>query len=646
MITLTLISPLASTVPRGELSVRVACQASNPLPDQEENLEVYINEKLVEFDNLTGTPTLHVGEHIIDEVRGAQTISIVARSTDQDETDYEVWLVDVEAESTFSDELYREANHLDRLTAYLPEWTEARSNDWSVFRQLMNPLGLEMDKVRARMTRMAKGLSPLTASVAARHELFVSYLEEDERPQSEILSDGSVGHSGLTVYGREGDNLLRLTESSSIYEMLASLPTRFNSSASELSSGQLTPTMPSSELGDMLPLELTGLGVLYLTISDANGLVRIADGEERPFKTSKVFLYGEDPYGNDQEEFVEIVRDGVFRTRLWWGKVASVAFEGASTSSSCNVAIARFAELRSEKQDILYKEAVGRVLRPVYWGANDDDNGTYLIRDVYQDSEIRAAVAEEDVKEESYRVFLKDVSGSDVTLTDFSMAKDTPYIYGVSQTSLYIWDRRREYHDHVRIAQNPKVIEQDFSAQVFEPARLAATPGQVGTVSVQTLPPAATKEAKEWSWKLVLPSGTVKYLNDDYEPVLDNPNWVKKRDVLFGYGIDGYWFETPLETEGDYAMALTVRYVDGTEETVWRLFSVETNTALAQYDLSGLITLGEKLGIDISDSGVLTLWTGQESVTLTPIHDRYILSEDGTSVITMEEYDSIEVDNG
>lgn len=644
MITFTLVSPSTSIGP-GEDTIEVTIVSedkSNVLVNTHE-ITLCVNDVAVDAEfTQTNSRTVTI-QHTMRFI-GPQELklSVYTESTyDGDQEDH--WIVNVTAEGTLREPDYLYSPFMSAITAYLPDYLKASADRYSVFQQLVNPIALELDRVRQSLVTNNKGLLLTAVNILDPDWLQEYPLGFGESFHYQLGPSGEIEVAPPSVWGIKDGNRIQLTHKSGFNSFWTeALPNRFEVVEIVNSSlGTLTPSTPLVEIAAIQPFTNPFEDRLYIQIHSSSNLFAVQSGV---LISTLINIIGQNEQGADQIEEVAILRDGMTVTQKRWKRVDRLQIVASSTNVAGEIIVHAICPRLAPKTDTINKAMVRGTQESIVYKLADDVLGTCIGAFVSSGGGLSDLIKNEDTSQELVRSRLADVNGNYVTVTDFSMDPFSNRVYGVDATKLYIWDRRDRLPSNLSLlSKNSEDPELNFMLVQYNQQTVVDN-AVYATVSVEMEPPQGVKLIGSWSWSVIKDDGTTIYLDIENNSISETPIVKENPIPISYYGIKERNFEIVLDEPGDYIFELAVTFMDGTEEVIRHPIQIFKKTALAEYELSHLFDLTDNINrVYILSDGQIVISNAEIIYSLRPIFDYFMVDVDGQRLLFREPYDKIEV---
>jgi hypothetical protein len=634
--TFDITAPLAPQAP-GTINITIDIISNNEPASFEDSFQVWIND--IEFTGFGASTALGTWTIDLDvSLMGPQDVKVTATATDLDETVSKNWAFSVTTEAlTFSTILQRRAPYTEVLAGYFPSHTKARGEMNSLYRQFMNPLGDQLDNTRLKLHLRNVSLNAEKADYKDPDWLYQYYLSTGEAFTTRIDEGGEEVYELPSVWGIKDWNKLALTGTDTFVDFWrGALPSRYTSEDQGTINTQLTASTSLHDVSIIPAFDVPVPGILYIWTHSLANAIQAGD----VLITSSILLKGEGPEGLAQTERVILLRNGTIPTMKAWGRVEEISFLDGLENTTGEIVILNFPMRISNKMDPLFRSPDEE---PMQWAYGEDLAGSYLDQQSSGQGYLSDLVKLEDTFQTVARRPLRDVAGTNVTITDFSLDPTSNWLYAVDATKLYVYDRREVLPtglEELNTATNTP--EQSFFMEGYNFIEDTGA-GRERVIPIEMDTPRGANTIRRWYWSMVLPSGTRTYLDLEFNTVHTAPQWKYNTLPLIYYGITPRTRELTSTVEGSFILEMNTEFMGGGTETVKKVFINQVDNALAEYKIDHLVTVSGPNRVAALEDGRVVVINKGSSWILTPMYDSFIADFAGSALFFREDFDFIEV---
>lgn len=492
-----------------------------------------------------------------------------------------------------------------RLCNRLPPWTDARELPYSVFQQLLNPVGEGVEELYRHGLDGISNCYLTTANLDLMDIVHVVRLPndytfgQDQRNLNNPLyipPRVTATVDGRTVW-------IDMAEDNTIETFwYTSVPTRVVDLDTSAIALPVIDETSLSDLEDVTPNTIQHPNRLSVTVSDCETFVDLT--RRTPY--SFLVLHGTTERELEETEVMLIPYNGVFTTSKIWKELDSVEYFGLQPDTG-TVQIDSFA-FNVGRQVDKYKLNVSSHTEKILYhrlGTHAFDEGTYSVHQhvsVIADT-LDALYSGIDTLENIREIELGyDLNGTftNVSLNDIAVQPFTGRIYGVDNTHLYIFEPEAPMPDYRglkdRTAGGKMIIETDT---------LNYLRGE--TVELRPVWRLPTDRIYRNRWSVQKPDGTMVYFDIGGDETTAQDAWIGNKSysyIKFGPfdSVSGEVYDQKLEYEltdrGTYLFALEVQYADGHIEKDICPIQVLHKEALARLALPATLQNATALAFD------------------------------------------------
>jgi hypothetical protein len=532
-----------------------------------------------------------------------------------------------------------------QLVNTFPTWSNIRNDEQSLGFQLLNTVGQEIDDLLSQLDQANNNHFLSTSRVSDIDVFYIYELPGDYEFTKDDDDDTDFTYTPPTVSGVKDDvnYAVTIAEDNNIESFwYTNVPTRLSigdttSNAHMITSGPLTsspfPVLTVSgwcHIPNHLTIKIEG-GTSYLGLEDKNlvrkGLVQIEGLTREGLEVTEEIVFLHDETQQTIHEFKSIEPSGI---RVYGVEDPDVA-ELVVTSANFN----------ADDYPVNYPD-IGATVEdeslPLFWslasGVNSSIQTLALKKYDTDDPDLRMDGFA--TKSVLFKQEILDEGAGTITPLDLAVEPHSNRVWVVDSSKLYLYTSDLPYPDLSVLA--PK----DYQAEsVIEPESYYVTKDDSVEINyVWRKPTNGIVAHRVW---MIKPDGTKKSIESGVEVTYysDSSSWIygeprtrKIREAEFH----------TLDQRGDYVFCLEVSYTDETTSLDKRVVSVLSQSALAEYDLSALITGVTIAGVDFDSE--YKMWVLDSAGTKHEIvrhHDIMLIDFKRKVVYLRELYDQVRV---
>jgi hypothetical protein len=524
-----------------------------------------------------------------------------------------------------------------RLVNKAPELSHARRAPASQAKQLLNPIGQELQSTIQGITEERHNMFISSADVSMMDVLFKVNLKPSLSFNFTQNEDGSETYDIPKVYINDGVDELTQAEFNNIESFwYDALPSRIEDGELSYVYSPIIPETLISDLGSVSPNDVLIEGHLHLTISN-NTNWQYKRGTEIFY--SKVYINGVTRKGTTVTEAVPIRYNGTFKTINQWKTVNEVYVDYLSEDALITIESIPF----SQNGHLDHRNLNVTVEGDERWRflkTNRHSWGDSLFSESYTSANfdiIRQGIEARDIE---YELELLDDSSQNVTIDSYTFKPNTDYMFAIGGNKFYVYNTQCPYPDVTRIAGESPDVKMDLYADKWIFAR-----DEEATIRTRLLDFSNVPYRTRWS--IETPSLDTYFLG------LDGSFWPTTTEAwVDNIGWDGdEWEEIritfPLSECGTYIVTLESMYInEDTNETKTMstkyLFFVPT--IQPEIELSMPLSISDTSSLGFDSDGLLWAIKDGDILSLKTYYDYFIADYSNNTIWLREEYSSVKVE--
>lgn len=529
------------------------------------------------------------------------------------------------------------------IANYFPEWSKTRSDKFSNFQQLINPLGEELEKMQDFVVEQGLNNHIQTADLNQLAVLHKVELGKDFEITSNLNEDGSSFYvqpeitaiQDITRYDlfTEQNNNLKDFH----YDKL---PTRLGVDRLVLESEVIKPLSIAQEIKEEVDLKLEKPGAISIRAIGVNS--SIFKDEKDKVLIVKCRLYGESLFGTEQIEDIILYNDRFIYTKKLWSQIDSIQFFNLF-GQEVQYELKYFRDAKTVHRDYKQGTTFDDNRENLYWRLESRDNKSILSKEITV-GETGADLLRNSgrtIPIQEYQLFDID-NQTTLDLTDLSVDPFTNDVYGIDDEYLYIFDKREPYP--IRLKEIPgdngiadMVIELDSDELGLDDT------GQK-EIQLKCIHKNFGKTVVRYRLRVSKPDGTEIFVKAD-GTFTSNPSEASvavQQDNLF---VDEIVHCFSVDQVGDYIFDLEVVYQGGGASRHKQLARVLGMSAKSKYKLERI--LGEEVPVSLffDHDQRLKIYTNAGILQELVLHrDGVLIDYDDKILYFSEEYDSVDVE--
>lgn len=544
---------------------------------------------------------------------------------------------------TWPEDRYSLSWMTQRLANRAPEYTVARRSPASMLQQVINPAGLELQRVNQQLTEERNNIFLTSANIELLDNLSYLDLGVGMSFQTTEAVDGTFEYVVPRVYGTLNDIEYELTiaKNNDINSLAyTALPSRIEDGETTYVYEEVIPRMSVSSLVETEPASLVLEGHLYISIF--NNTTWEYRGVQNIYYP-KVVINGKTRKGTKVTESIPIRYNGTFKTINQWQSITEIFVSYMDDAAEIVVEVLPFSqESFSDSHNLVVNTNGVESFRFVR--LNNKSFGSTILSEGFSAPDLATIQLGFDAKEIEYEIELLDENDLNINANAVVLNNNIKYLYAIDDNYLYVYNIDIPYPD-VTVLQNESTntkmnMYSDYNKWIY--ARNDVAVINTDNMDVSSIP-------WKYRWILLDPNGVTWYLGQDgskWPPTIDA--WIENNKWE-----EGYWDEKRLELlldiTGTYVLTLECMYNNTTSQlndvttlTTRQILYVPTIKPETTLELPDEL----KNSIDIMFDSDDILWlknSSNEIKRLNVFHDYFLVDYDRNTVWFREEYSKARV---
>lgn len=530
----------------------------------------------------------------------------------------------------------RRSRITQELANGFPDWTKVRNDDQSVGKSFLNVIGLGLEPLFTELERGKKNMFLSSFFVGEIDQTFILDLPESfsftiDSPNSLVPVVSSPTLSGLV-----DDTWIAIeeVENGSVKTFWYDAnPTR----VTELETFSINGFLVASGVSSDNSLTLVNSGLFLdnqLTIVvDGENLIEVNDLNE--LRRSSIRIIGETWKETIEQEDIVFLFSETKQTRKAWNSIDSIKPIDFVSESTINIYSHKFnLPYYSDSFETLSQRFDTRENLPLFWSIEQSLTGDSILHaDMYNVTRAIDLLKFKPTIAEVQNWELVDLAGSSLEVLDIAVLPYQQKMIALDQERILIYDLFFELPDLKLLA--PKTPNALIDLEISSDYIIRAEEVEITTLFVRPI-----KTIVKHRMKLTYPDGA------EFGILLDGTLVPTSSDFWIRQEITERFIRTPffleLDDFGEHIITLECQYLDNTTETVERLVLVQHKQALAEIDISEIIS--NPVGIDIDHQNNLLILDDSNTVHRLKLHfDKALIDFDSKQIIFREVYDQVKV---
>jgi hypothetical protein len=540
---------------------------------------------------------------------------------------------------TWPQDIYYLSWMTQRLANRAPEYTQARKWSWSTVQQILNPVGLEIERTYKQLVEERNNIFLSVTNIDLLDKLYRLELGIGMEFNTTSSDDGIDIYVPPTVYATINgiEHEITIAAKNDIESLVyTAVPSRLEYGEESYSYLSVIPRMTISELADATPNELPIPGHLYITL---HGNTTWEYRGRSQIYYPKVYIKGVTRKGVNHQEAIPVRYNGTFRSIYQWESIEEVFTSYIDEDAELTVEVLPFdVETKLDLRNLLVPPSGAESWRFLRLGTKSF--GSVLVSEGFTVSDfdvIRMGFSELDYE---YEIELHDENGDPITLNAMAIKPNTDYIYAISNDKLYVYTAKLPYPDLTVLEPWSPDTKMDLYSHRWIYTR-------DDTVSIKTDILDLSNVPWKYRWTLREPDGTTWYLGMDgskWSTTIDawivNPKWEQAG-----------WTEQTMELSADdagvYIVTLECLYSNISNQgkdyvlTTRFLYYVPVIEPEVSIDLPAELNSATNVAFD--SDGRLWFYVSGDIYLSNVFHDYFIADYEQRAVWMRENYTSVRV---
>ena len=526
-----------------------------------------------------------------------------------------------------------------RLANRAPQNTLLRQSVTSMGQQVLNPIGLEIQRVSKQITSEKNNIFLTSANTELLGEL--SYLElgvgmEFQKVES---NDGTFSYSIPRAFGTISGVEYELTiASKNDLNSLAytAVPSRIEDGEISYVYEEVIPRVAISDLANTTPNSPVLEGHLYISIF--NNTTWEYRGVESIYYP-KIVINGRTRKGTDVTEAIPVQYNGTFKSVNQWKTINDIFVSYMDDTAEIAVEVLPFAqESFSDTQNLIVNSNGVESFRFVELGTHLW--GNTILSKGFTVPDLRTIQLGFEEKDTEYEIELLDEAGSNISANALAINNNLKYCYVIDNNYLYIYNQDLPYPDLTNLQNNSTNTKMRLLSDRWVLPRDEVAVVNTDTLDVSTVP-------WKFRWVLIDPNGDTWYLGLDgskWPPTIDA--WIDNQKWEEGYW-DEQRLEIALDIRGTYVLTLECMYTDPYTQGEDEIFSTRHLLYVPSIEPEATLELPTELknSTDLMFDSDNKLWLKKDdNIQLLNIYyDYFLVDYDRKTVWFRENYSQVRV---
>lgn len=524
----------------------------------------------------------------------------------------------------------------------LPDWTKARSDKYSNFQQLLNPIGEKLEQTQDMIDKVFQSNTIQTVDLKELPYLYKYELSKDYQFQSFFNQDGSTfyvqpeisGIQGITRFDLFADQENNLK---SLY--YNKIPTRIDTKQLYINDNVLVYETLAQELKINLNVDLIRKGSLGIYCSGVQS--SISKNYDNTQQFLKCRLYGTSLFNTDQEEDIIIYNERFLYSRKMWKSLSGIEFFNLK-NQQVTFKILHFPIPGYAKTDVKRMIDVDGNIDRIIWSYDNRNNQTILQKNRTIGNTIVDVLNFAGQTELISEMGIKDIDNiTPLELKDLAVDHNSNYVYGIDNEYLYIFDKREPYPKKLK-----KLSGESSTADFvlgLETDDLYLDINGEKEISLRCIHRNPGKKIIKYRIKVIKPDNSVEYILKNGVTTDSNSAsiFIKQETLLISDILHNY----KITQSGEYIFELETMYLGGTYSRDQVFYYMKDISAIVKYKLARILNDSEPVSIFIDTDNEVKIFTNKSILHTIVFHKDGVMIDYFNKIIySYEEYTSIDVD--
>lgn len=541
-------------------------------------------------------------------------------------------------------ETYFYSSVSQQLANFLPEWSKARYDQFSVFQQAINPAASFLEAIDNKIQFDFLNSFIQTANYNELANLYKIEFGSSSDFKTTILNDGTSLQIPPKISALL--NITKIYPTAEFNNDLQSvyykkLPSRIEADKIKLNNIFL-PLAECSKVKRTLNKELERKGSLVINIYNGTEFIITNSGTGIQELTT-LRVRGVSMQGVSQVEDIVIFENASYITQKFWSFIESVQLINISDNCNIEYSITYLPPADAKISDIFRHYSQDNLVRESFWSVFDNQYGSVLCQETYAEQEIDQIILSQGGKVQVNEYQLLDIDRV-TPINAVSLCADpfSFYLYVIDHDYLYIYDKREPYSTAVKLL---KKSSNDSDVVIDISMNNLARNEDGKFVEISVAHKVIDREPYSCLLSIQYPDGSVKYLNQDGSTTSS----IKQAERIFPLGtlvIESAPILAELPDLGDYIVSLQVRYRDGSTSIDQKIARCLHKSAIAKYKLARALNNLNALNIKRDfDGGIKIIDEDDGLSTLKFARDAMLVDYEKGVIYFTDEYEEVYSDD-
>lgn len=530
------------------------------------------------------------------------------------------------------------------LANFLPEWSRARYDQFSVFQQVVNPAASFLEQIDKKIQTDFLNMFVQTANYNELANFYKVELGSNLVFNTKILDDGSSLQTPPNISALI--NITKVYPTAEFKNDLKSvfyekLPTRLEASNIKIEN-EIIPVRQACRNRRVVDKKLDRDGTVSLNIYDGEQFVR-RNVAAQQLEVLTVRITGLSPQAVEQVEDIVVYENSSYITQKKWSYIKDIQLINIQDDCTVRYGLSCLPPADAKTTDLFRHFSFDKLERESIWSLSENNFGTILSQEVYTEQDIEEIVNSKGAKTAVNEYQLLDLYG-DSSISAISMCVDpfSDIIYVIDENFLYLYNKKEPYCSVIKLLKKSKT-EPDIVLNCDTDNLARSEQGKF--VSLSLSHKIIDREPASYAISIRYPNGTEYYINPlgDLKNNKSDAKTELKRGTLV---VEANSIDIELPELGDYILSLEVQYRDGTSSLDQKIVRCLFKKPMAKYKLGRILNQSKPINIKRDFDGFIKIL--DEEGFLSQIHfakDSMLIDYEKSVIYFNEKYEEVYLDD-
>ena len=525
---------------------------------------------------------------------------------------------------------------------YTPPWARSRYDKFSNMQQIVNAPGKFLQEIEDSLFKQTTSYYVQTANLNDLSTLYKVELGGDFAFETTVLDDGTTLQippdvSAIKEITKFNPTAEFQNDIKTFY--FNKLPSRLDESKTTITDLVIVSKTKASDVVLNINKMLEREGHISLIIEDGTRFTQL---ENNVLGFTSCRIKGQSRERKDQIEDLVIIDNDTYFTSKLWSRIDSIQFINLPDNSNIHFTVDHARPVGSFVPDSFSNVSVDDEEKSTFWKMENSTYGSVLQQWVLLEVDAEDVISSLGQKNLISEFELLDIDNStNLNLIDIDTDPFTNFIYGIDSDYLYIFDKREDYPDIVKLLPEENGTADfvlDLDADELGRGDSVKRIGIIGTQKT------VSKQIAQYRISVIRPDGNTEYILSDGTIITDKTlasNIADNREAQLITSTVYY----DLDIVGDYVVNLETVYRDGTTDRDAKIVRLHKKAARAKYKLERIFDGAsiERIFVDF-DQQLKILDGNKELHTISFPRDNVLIDYGNAVLYFNENYDEVEVE--